>query len=666
MRKLAYLIVFIAIPILSIAQYNYTTTNKKAIKSYEEALQYFNRMDYFTASQLMQQAIKYDKKFIEAHLVLAEIYIENKNIDKAIESYYQVIDLDPEFFPGLYSSLAQLEMMKSDFNSAKQHLEKYLSFNNLKPITRSRAKRKLESCEFAIEAIKNPVPFKPVNLNDNINTFYDEYWPSLTADEQTLVITRLIPKKLIQHANNANDITEEQKDIYESNNRMLPGESDVQEDFYISIKENGVWTKAINAGEPLNTDGNEGAQTIKADGRVMFFTACNRADGKGRCDIYSSVKKNGAWSEPFNLDNPVNSSYWEAQPSISSDGKTLYFVSNRDGGYGQKDIWYSRLNDDGNWSKPVNIGENINSPGQEQSPFIHPDNKTLYFASDGIIGMGGMDLYKVTLNEDGTWSKPMNLGYPINTIYDEIGLIVNAIGDLAYFSSDRLSNKGKDIFQFELYQEARPNPVSYIKGKVFDADNKNSLVAHFELINLETNQIVMQAESEASSGEFLICIPTDNNYALNVSKEGYLFYSDNFEMKGVYEITDPYLKDVALKAIQSGERIVLRNIFYATDSYVLKDESIAELTKLLEFLNKNRGLIIEISGHTDNVGASEYNMELSNNRAKSVYNYLINQGINENRLKYKGYGESQPISTNDTDAGRAENRRTEIKILSTN
>ena len=222
MRKLLYLIILLAIPVFSIAQYNYTTTNKKAINSYEEALQYFNRMDYYNAALLMQKAIKYDKKFIEAHLVLAEIYIENKNINKAIESYKNVIDLDPDFFPGLYSSLAQLEMMQNDFKSAKQHLEKFLSYDNLKPITISRAKRKLESCEFAIDAINHPVPFNPVNLGDNVNTQYDEYWPSLTADEQTLVITRLIPKDLVQYSDSQNEYIDEQ-DLAESNKQMLPG-----------------------------------------------------------------------------------------------------------------------------------------------------------------------------------------------------------------------------------------------------------------------------------------------------------------------------------------------------------------------------------------------------------------------------------------------------------
>ncbi|HAF27464.1 MAG TPA: hypothetical protein DCG75_00310 [Bacteroidales bacterium] len=664
MRSLFYSFIFLTISFCTAAQ-NYSTSNKKAIKAYEEALQSFNRMDYSNASEIMQKAIKYDDKFIEAHIVLAEIFVEKGERKNAITSYQNVIRINPDFFPGMYFSLAQLEMMENEFESAKSHLENYLTYKNLKPISIAQAKQKLESCNFAIEAVKNPVPFSPVNLGENVNTEYDEYWPSLTADEQTLIITRLIPKEKSTNEYSETEYLDE-KDLTPSNQLALPGLSNVQEDFFISIKENDFWAKAINAGEPLNTQGNEGAQTILTDGSIMYFTACNRADGKGRCDIYLSLKENGQWTNAINLGSPINSGYWEAQPSISPDGKTLYFVSNREGGFGKKDIWMSNILTDGRWSKPINPGKNINSSGDEQSPFIHPDNKTLYFASDGKTGMGGFDLFKVSRNDDGSWSEPFNLGYPINTSSDEIGFIVNAKGDRAYFSSDRLSEMGRDIFEFELYKEARPNPVSYIKGKVYDSENQKKLKAHFELISLESNKIVMQAESDQITGEFLVCIPTDNDYALNVSKEGYLFYSDNFELKGVHEITSPYLKDVALNPIKTGQKIILRNVFYETDSYELVDKSVAELTKLIDFLNHNPGLKIEISGHTDNVGTVDYNLGLSKNRAKSVYHYLTENGINPERLSYKGYGESQAISSNETIEGRADNRRTEIKILSSN
>jgi len=661
MNKLILFLLIFTIPFLSLAQYDYTTNNKKAIQYYEQALNAFGQMDYFNAADLMQKAIKKDKKFIEAHIVLAEIYMDNGNVNKAIESYQNAIAIDPDFFPGIYFSMAQLEMIEQNFETAEKHLEKYLTYKDIKPISRSQAEHTLQSCKFAIEAINNPVPFNPIDLGDNINTEYDEYWPTLTADEQTLIFTRLIPKDLVDYSMDEQHIEEEPL----ANQNALPPEMrNVQEDFYISYKFDGNWAKAINAGKKINTAGNEGAQTITADGRTMYFTACNRADGKGRCDIYMSEKTGDEWSEPVNIGSPVNTAHWEAQPSISPDGKTLYFVSNRPGGIGQKDIWKSDLLPDGRWTQPQNLGKNINTPGEEQSPFIHPDNQTLYFSSEGRIGMGGFDLFKVTKKEDGTWTEPQNLGYPINSIYHEVGLIVNAAGDRAFFASDRLSNRGRDLFAFDLYEEIRPNPVSYIKGIVFDADTEKKLEARFELINLEKNEIVMEAKSDKVSGEFLVCIPTDNDYALNVSKEGYLFYSDNFSLKGVHEITDPFIKDVALNAIKPGEKIILRNIFYATDSYELMDKSVAELDKLTKFLEENPDLEIEISGHTDNVGTNEYNLTLSEKRAQSVVEFLVEQGISIERLTYKGYGEEQPVDTNETDEGRANNRRTEIKILS--
>ena len=652
MRIAILFVYFFLFSTIVIGQGHYSTTNKKAIKSYEEALQYFDRYDYEKAAELMNKAIQSDKNFIEAYIVLAEVYIESGNRNQAIQSYLNAIRIDPEFFPAMYFTLAQLEMKESKFEDAMKHLEKFLSYNNLKPIIRSQAKHQLESCKFAINAMKNPVPFNPTNLGDSINSEFDEYWPSLTADEQTLTITRLIPRVLED-----NVITQAER----KTNIQL--QQQLQEDFYISTKETDFWQAAKNVGEPLNTKGNEGAQTISVDGRLMYFTACNRPEGKGRCDIYLTTKTREGWSEPTNLGAPVNSSAWEAQPSISPDGKTLYFVSNREGGKGQKDLWYSTLKNDNKWSEPVNLGEKVNTKGDEQSPFIHPDNNTLYFASDGRIGMGGFDLFKVTKNDDGTWGEPVNLGYPINTVHDEIGLIVNAKGDKAMYSSDRLSHKGRDIFEFELYQEARPKSVSYLKGTVTDAENNKKLKAVFELINIDTKETVMQAESDDQTGEFLVCIPTESDYALNVSKPGYLFYSDNFSLKGVYEISDPYMKDIELKPIKIGEKIILKNIFYATDSYKLDTKSVVELTKLLDLLKNNPALRIEISGHTDNIGADDYNLELSRNRANSVYSYLIDSGINKNRLEYKGYGESEPISSNETERGRAENRRTEIKII---
>jgi outer membrane protein OmpA-like peptidoglycan-associated protein len=312
----------------------------------------------------------------------------------------------------------------------------------------------------------------------------------------------------------------------------------------------------------------------------------------------------------------------------------------------------------------VNIGDPINTDKEENSPFIHFDNRTLYFCSDGHTGMGGRDLYFTKLDSSGKWMAPVNLGYPINTCADEFGLIVNTKGDTAYFSSDKEGGKGKlDLYCFELNKENRPMPVTYVKGIVFNNETKEKIEARFELINLKTGKIVYTSFSDPVKGDFLVTLPSENDYALNVSKEGYLFYSDNFSLKGNWSIIEPFIKNIPLQPIKVGESVVLRNIFFETAKYDLKTESVIELDKLVAFLKTNDKLKIEISGHTDNIGTKEYNQILSENRAKSVYNYLIEIGIDKARLTFKGFGDTKPIDTNDTDAGRSNNRRTEFKII---
>jgi outer membrane protein OmpA-like peptidoglycan-associated protein len=288
----------------------------------------------------------------------------------------------------------------------------------------------------------------------------------------------------------------------------------------------------------------------------------------------------------------------------------------------------------------------------------------LYFSSDGHPGLGGKDIFYVRKKTDGTWGTPVNLGYPINTHKDEISLIVNSTGDMAYFSSDRPGGKGgQDIYSFELYRDARPLAVSYLQGKLFDASSHLPLEAKFEIINLQTGQIVASAESDQVSGDFLVSLPSDGSYALNISREGYLFHSEHFELGNIANQIKPKTIDVPLAEIKKGESMVLRNIFFETNEFRLRPESTQELERLVKMMQENPSIQIEISGHTDNVGSEGLNQRLSENRAKAVYDFLIHRGISSNRLKYAGYGMSRPIAPNDTEEGRAQNRRTEIQIL---
>jgi len=624
------------------AQNRYTTKSKKAIKHYENAINHYNSYKNDQCINELQKAVSEDDKFIEAYLLMANVYEDLKQIKNAIESYEKVISINDDFFPGAYFSLSKLQLSIGLYEKADYNLRKYMRFKNEPPHKLLAAKRNLEIVDFALNQISNPVPFDLVNMGANINSENDEYLPAVTADEQTIVITVRRP----------------------SDENTINKQSGLEEDFYISKKVNGEWQKSVPIGPPLNTFGNEGAQCISPDGQYIYFTACNRNDGYGSCDIYFSYKKGDEWSIPENLGEPINTSFWESQPSISSDGKTLYFTSNRKGGKGGMDIWKSVKYENNRWSIPVNLGDSINTPYNELSPFIHPDNQTLYFSSDGRIGMGGKDIYYSRKKDDGNWSSPINIGYPINTYADEINLIVNAKGDLAYYSSDKPGGYGKyDLYTFELYEKARPKTVSYMKGIIFDENTKLKIEANFELIDLETGQTVINSKSNPINGEFLVCLPLGKNYALNVSKSGYLFWSENFSFNNIHSEFKPLIKDISLKKIKIGESVVLKNIFFDTDKFALKNESKVELNKLIELLNSNKRLKIEISGHTDNIGSEQYNLALSENRAKAVYEYLCNNGIDKNRLSYKGYGYSKPMDDNKTEEGRANNRRTEFKVI---
>jgi flagellar motor protein MotB len=360
----------------------------------------------------------------------------------------------------------------------------------------------------------------------------------------------------------------------------------------------------------------------------------------------------------------VNTTGWESTPSITADGNVLYFSSNRTGGLGGKDIWYSKMKADGTWAIPVNMGKTINTEGNEMSPFIHFDGKTLYFASDGRPGMGGYDLYMSRMKDDSTWSEPRNLGYPINTYNDEMGLIIDVTGKTAYFSTKRENGNGKDIFYFTLDESIQPDPVSYLKGKVTDKETGKLLKASYELINLSTNKVTVMNTTD-EDGSFLVCIPSGYNYGINVSKTGYLFYSENFMLEGKHTVMEPLVKKIALSPVKVGEKMLLSNVFYEIDAWELKKESMQELNNLADLLFSNIDVVVEIGGYTDSTGTDEYNLTLSEKRAISVVNYLISKGVSSDRLKYKGYGNKFPVGDNITSEGRKLNRRTEVKIIAT-
>lgn len=634
------LLIFLCVALVNngYSQEVYTKKNapKKAQKAFSEANLLINRTQYEQAISLLEDVVDKTPGFIDANIMLADLYQMMRQPDKARQRLTFTLSLETRYArEKVLLSLGSLEKNQGNYKTAIPYLEELLGLKDLIYNYKVKGERLLKTCRFAEDALNNPVPFNPVNMGKSINTPFEEYLPAVTADEQTLIFTRKLKLPTNQY----------------------------NEDFYISKKIDGKWQPAKNMAKPINTGRNEGAHTISPDGKYLFFTGCNRPGGYGSCDIYFSKREGNTWSSPINIGPPVNTNSWESQPSISADGRNLYFVSNRKDGHGKIDIWVSTLSDKGQFSEPVNLGTRINTKQDDQSPYIHPDNKTLYFSSKGQIGMGEEDLFMVKKDSSGKWGTPKNLGYPINTQGNEFSLYVSADGMTAYFSSDRFGGEGKmDIHFFELHEKARPEPVTYVKGKVFDSQTKKSLFANLELIDLESGTTVIAVGSDKQNGSFLVCLPAGKNYALNVSKKDYLFYSENFSLKN-RNPDKPYLMDIALQPIKIGEKVVLKNIFFETASFQLKDESKVELERLVSLLNSNPGISIEISGHTDNVGKEQANMVLSKNRAKAVYDYLISQQIDPGRLTYEGFGDTQPIADNHTEDGRAQNRRTEFKVM---
>lgn len=617
----------------------YTSSNRNAIKLYEKAKAELMHSQTSGAIELLEKAHTADPAFIEPLIILADLYSEQGN-DSLMKTYaYRAVQIDPDYETRLWLFLGRAELRTNRLAEAEANYRQFLKHDTRNAKLHQEATDALATITFRREAMSNPMPYNPQNLGPKVNSADDEYLPAITADGQTLIFTRRFDRTAATTA-------------------ATPKE----EDFYASTFVEGGWTQATRMPEPVNSHDNEGAQCLSQDGRIMIFTACDRRDGLGRCDLYISIRKGNKWTKPRNLWQPVNSGSWESQPSLSIDGKTLYFSSNRKGGYGGRDIWKSTMQADG-WSQPENLGPAVNTAGDECSPFIHYDNQTLYFASDRHPGMGGMDLFVSRLQEDGTWGKPENIGYPINTERDENSLVVNYNGTQAYFASDQMGGYGgQDLYRFELPTAARPQQTTYMKGRVYDSRTGNAIGANFAVVDIATGKEMVSTQADPADGSFIVSLPAHHEYALTVSAKGYLLHSENIQLKeGSPE--EPFLVDIALSPIIVGESVALRNVFFNTAEYLLKKESFIELDKVVDLLNKNSGITVELGGHTDNVGSAESNLVLSQQRAKAVYDYLVEKGISPARLRYKGYGDTQPIATNDTEAGRAENRRTVFTIV---
>ncbi len=632
---------------------NYTTkktASSKAKKAYDEGVKYNITNKFDKALESFTDALKTDATFIDAQIQQAASYYKLGKLAEAETAFEKVEKIDPNYEPEILFSLGNIEMKQGKNAEAIEHYEAYSKSNKTSADKKSKIEKTIKDARFIENAMKNPVPFNPRSLGDKVNTpQYSEYLPSLTADGQTLVYTARVNK---------------------------------QEDFYMSKNINGEWQK----GEPLtelNTEENEGAECISADGNLLLYTVCNRPGLLGSCDIFFSQKKEGKWTTPRGF-TPISSPSWDSQPSISADGKTIYFASDRPGGFGGYDIWYISF-ENGKWSEARNIGKSINTPANDQTPFIHQDGVTLYFTSEGHPGMGGKDIYLSRKQADGNWAEPQNLGYPINTKDDEGTVTVAIDGRTAYYARNinptGVGIANYDLYSFELPEAACAQPVTYAKATVFDQNTKLPLSnSSLEIMDLAQQKVMITSKTD-DKGEFLVCLPYGKNYALNVSKDKYIFHSENFNLTEKATLEKPFLLEINLQPIKAetsqpmaeqgkpvekpkeDKAIVLKNVFFDTDKAILKSESFAELNKLKLFLSENPAIRIELRGHTDNQGSDAHNLDLSDQRAKAVRDFLVQKGINADRLQAKGFGETMPVESNETPQGRANNRRTEFVIL---
>jgi len=617
------------------AQYDPSKVKPKAAQLYAKAQEMAEGDNFMQGIEALLQAVKIDTTFEDAYLSLAGMYSEIKNYQSAIDNYEKAKNIDSVYFIDYTLSYSINLAGKGEFEKALDAVNIFLSIPNLNESSIRSGSYRKRCYEFAVDyARKHPqnnYKFEPQNLGDSINTEVPEYFPTSTIDGKKLIFTRRV--------NNNN------------------------EDFYESDWKGDHWSKAKSLEGDINTNMNEGAQNISQDGQWLIFTGCNFPNGFGSCDLYISYLYKNGWSTPENLGRSINTEFWESAPSLSPDKRDLYFASNRPGGYGGNDIYVSHYLANGRWSTPENLGPEINTIGDESTPFIHADNQSLYFTSSGHLGYGSNDLFVSRKDANGKWGKPENLGYPINTIEDEGSMVISADGKTAYYASDRADSRGKlDLYAFQLRDDVRPARTLWVKGKVFDKKTDKGLPSAVELTDLQTKQVTSKVQTD-ETGNYFITLPIGKDYAFNVNRKGYLFFSENFPLSKK-QPDSTYNINIPLQPIEPNAIVVLKNIFFDVNKYDIKNESQVELDAVVTLMKENPFVKIEISGHTDNIGKPADNLKLSESRAKTVVAYITAKGINSARLSFKGFGDTKPIEDNKTEDGRAKNRRTELKVVS--
>lgn len=568
----------------------------------------YEKGNYTEAIALLTQALAKDSTHLDVNYYLGLAYVQTGDDDAAIPLLTY------------YTTHAK--------SSAGSTLEKHKAMYRLHY---AREQRKLKDMPLVMNV--------PVKLPDHVNTSYPDYSPVMDATGTRLFFT----------SRRLGGISTE-----------AAGTKEGDEDGYFIEKAGIDWTSAKLLPEPLNSTLNEGVDSFSADGQFMVMTGCNREQGIGSCDLFYSVLQGDQWSVPESFGDVVNSVAWDSQATLSFDGMRMIFVSGRDYGYGETDFYLVERNHFGEWGPAMNLGPMINTPFTEDSPFLSQDGKTLYFSSNGHPGFGGMDIFKTVL-EDGRWTPPVNMGRPLNTPNNDRFFTIGGSGEKGYFSSNR-DGGTDDLYEIEIPESMRPEPTIVVTGIVTNLKDGKNVGAYILVEDLNTGELIAANKSNAATGQYLVVLPAGRTYSVSANKEGYFFYSQRFEVPKTTRFQE-ITKDIQLKPIEKGAKVVLNNIFFETGKATLTPQSRLELEKAMELLRVNPSMVIEVGGHTDNVGDDNLNMKLSHDRARSVREYLVNGGVLPERVQAKGYGELNPVATNDTEEGRKANRRTEFIIL---
>ncbi len=647
---------------------------KEALKNIEKGDVFLNLEPYYfkNAIPFYLEAYKLNPNNSVLNYHLGKSYLYSNFKDKAIDYLEKAVQLNPQVAPDIHLYLGMGYHIDMQWDKSIEAFNKHLAILHPKDESgvREEIQIALKQCTFGKEIAAHPVRVKIDNVGAGINSPYPDYSPVISADESIMLFTSRRPET--------------------TGGGMDPLINEPFEDIYLAERANGVWGQAKNMGTNVNTDGHDSNCGLSADGqKFLIYKDVNRGD------VFISELEGVEWSKPARLNKNINTDFHESSSCFSPDGNVIYFVSDKpEGGFGGRDIYKSTKDNKGKWGEAVNLGSVINTALDEEGVYLHPDGKTLYFSSKGHTSMGGYDVFKSIFDENlQVWTTPQNIGYPINTTDDDVFFTVSASGKHAYYSSIRPGGFGeKDVYLITfLGEEKRISPVTEVpviskvsdsikeevapkklevqeaqltllKGLILDENTKQPIAATIEIIDNEKNEVIASFKSNSVTGKYLVSMPAGKNYGISVHKEDYLFHSENFDLPKSSEYQEVE-KVITLKNIAVGNSIVLKNIFFDFNKSTLRNESENEIQQLVKLLTDVPTMKIEISGHTDNRGSDEYNKNLSNLRAKAVFDRLIASGIDISRLTYVGFGEEKPIATNDTEEGRQLNRRTEFKVL---